>query len=126
MKRFTSLFVIMLLSISISAQVHHFKSEYLAIKVENNEWTDWEETEVLIVVNLNEDKMTIYSKERQDFSIVEEIESKTKQEYKSTRLLAVDKDGLQCHVEIVYYNDSKLVIYIRYLDVQIAYQIKNS
>jgi hypothetical protein len=114
----------MIISPSFS-QVTKCKAYSFAHKEKNeysgrwSEWSSWEDTEILIAIDSENDRIKIFSKVDQIYDIIE---------YKGTRTdadgddiiewICVNEDGLKCGVRLVKLNSKggKSQIYIDFAD----------
>lgn len=89
-----------------------------------SEWSDWEETSVLITIDLTKERVTIYSKEIQEYDIIEYEEvTYDKEGDKTVPFICVNKDGLKCRVRLIrlYSKDETTQLYVDFSDVKWAY-----
>jgi hypothetical protein len=113
-------------------------SEFTSFRYENEygtwtEWSDWERNRVLLVFDFDNTKIKIYSKEYQEFDLIEELEAKERDQdeggnwYTKVKSLAIDNDGRRCHIDVLKYDDKeKRAIYIRWSDFQFVYLISDN
>ena len=88
-------------------------------------WGDWEECSVPISINMNEQRIRIFSKEKQDYQIVENEGERMDENGKSFVMKCMDKNGLLCRVRLrqqTYPEGTQL--YIEYNDYTWVYNIK--
>lgn len=84
------------------------------------DWSDWEPVNIIIVINTNKLRITIYSDVRQEFDITE-IYATTDD---VIEFRAVDQNGIYCGIKFVEeFNESH--IYIEYSDMKLAYNVKD-
>jgi hypothetical protein len=123
----------MLLFVTTSSfgQVLKLKSTAIAYQYqdENNqweEWTDFEETSVLIVMNLNEERITIYSQETQVYDIVQsDGETKDSDGDEFLSLRCVNEDGINCTVRLatLYSDGGRSQLYINFSNMVLVYNV---
>jgi hypothetical protein len=90
------------------------------------DWDDWEEANVLITIDTDEDRITIYSSERQVYDIAEnEGESTDEDGDETLSLYCVDQDGIRCGVRLVFLNsrNGDIHLYVDYNDVSWVYDV---
>lgn len=131
----TLIFIISItLGLQLNAQnVIKFKSTDIAFKKisENGEWkdwTEWEETKVLIVYESEKERIKIYSKETQIFDIAEDEGVKINDnKEKIYSFFCVDRNGAQCRLKLWkrYFKSGNTYyqLYIHYNDYQYVYNI---
>lgn len=111
------------------SQIYKFKATSLASKYQmtsNNwsAWSDWEKTDVLIVMNLDELRIIIYSQEVQKYDIINIGDKSIDDDGNETMpLRCVDKDGLICNIRLVtpYSKNKNKQLYIDYKNFMIVY-----
>lgn len=108
MKLVITVFICILSTISVHSQVLKFKAKEFAItaigKTEIKP-RDWQETNVLVVVNLNEDNIHIYSKEDRFYDIVGYGKTDTTKNCKAYNYSCIGKEGETCLVSIIMWNE---------------------
>lgn len=112
------------------AQVYRFKATDFAYRVCDDdgywsEWTDWEDCNLLVVVNVDREQIDIYSSEPQSF-IFYEVGDETEDSDGGTQVefRCVDADGLRCTIRRRVQSDGQLQIYIDYSDISYVYCIE--
>jgi hypothetical protein len=91
-----------------------------------SDWDDWEDANVLITIDTDNDRITIYSAERQVYDIAENDGESTDDDGDETlSLYCVDKDGIKCRVRLVSLNsrNGKIHLYVDYNDVSWVYNV---
>ena len=126
-----SLLLLILLPLVSAGQVYKLKSTDCSFrsKLDDDSWSKWEEptdTNVLITVDFNKDRITIYSKETQVYDIVE-YEGKTTDDEgdDSHSYYCVDNAGNTCRVKTLKINSQvgRLQMYVYYADMNWLYNI---
>ena len=85
-----------------------------------------EETSVLITIDLNKERITIYSKETQVYDVAEnEGETYDNDGDITLSLFCVDKDGLTCRIRLVKLisQDGRNQLYVDYNDMKWVYNV---
>lgn len=132
MKKFL---IMLLLAVGIAttaeAQVVKYRATDVAFKFQTNDgswsqWSDWESCSVLIVLNLNNATVQIYSKETQEFDIVDKVsdwhnDSSGGQQFEVS---CVDKEGKRCNMRFRRQNDGQLQLYVDYRDFMYVYSME--
>lgn len=126
-----SLLLLILLPQFSAGQVYKLKSTNFSsrIKLDDGSWSKWNEpteANVLITIDLNKDRITIYSKETQVYDIVD-YEGKTTDDEgdDSHSYYCVDDDGNTCRVMTLKINSQsgRLQMYVYYADMNWLYNI---
>jgi hypothetical protein len=125
--------IIFLLITNISlSQIVKFKATSLAFKDKNeitqewSDWSDWEEVDVLMLFDIEKDRIKIFSKEEQVYDIIQNKGSSTDSDGDETlEWLCVNEDGLKCGVRLVNLisQDGNRQIYIDFSDFIFVYNI---
>lgn len=94
---------------SYSQGVVKIRSQYMSLTIRDseNKWDEWSEPEecnVLIVFDTSNLKLNIYSKELQEYDIVDS-ESKKSEDEVTFVFNCIDKEGKECLVSITKYDD---------------------
>ncbi|MFI3267284.1 MAG: hypothetical protein R3Y51_01070 [Rikenellaceae bacterium] len=111
----------------VAQSVMKFKTTDFAYKVnEGNgwtEWSDWEESSILVVIDSNKDVITIYSEGTQEFDIYEyEGQEKSRDGGTIDTYNSVDADGVRCQIRLRDYDDSSQ-LYVDYSNIMYVYNI---
>lgn len=130
MKKLIFITIFLFIGILSNAQILKFESEavsYRTFDVQNNkfdEWKEWEPTRVLIVVNLDEETVDIWSKYEQHYKLGDLINTVIDEDRKSYLFDSVDEDFKSCIVELAKTPSTGVTsIYIRWSNLQIVYQM---
>lgn len=112
-----------------SADILKLQATHLAYKYQNDygywsDWTEWESTSVLIVINTDTERVNIYSAEPQEYDIYDA----GNEEYDSdggttTKFQCIDKSGLRCTMRIREQSNGQLQLYIDYSDFMFVYNV---
>ena len=125
---FTLLFA--MISICSFAQVYKYQTTELAIKTQNSrgnwgDWSDWEDCSCLVVINLDKDKITIYSKERQEYDVYECDDPYEDSDGDTViKMKAVDQDGDNCTVRLIIRKSGQTQLYVDFNNVMWVYNIE--
>ena len=133
MKRVFVLFAFCVVALmQLDAQVYKLKTTSMAFRsYDGYSWSDWSAwdydrgSNILVVINANSDIITIYSKETQEYDILNLIENE-KQDPKGgvySEWLCVDRNGLRCHFRLRKQRDDTLQLYIDYSDFSFVYNV---
>jgi len=115
---------------SYSQDVFKFRTTAVAVRSFKDyynqweEWGEWEESNVLVIMNMKNLSLEIYSKNHQQYDLLNVNPAEYHTDYKKTIAPAVDEDGLRCTVEFVTWNSGTVHIYIKWSDIQIVYELQ--
>lgn len=125
------LLLFLTLSFSIKAQVVKAKAQSVSFKTYStvngwSEWSEWERVDILVVIDLSEDNITIYSKETQDYDIIKTISTNVldREGGVTETFRAIDAYGLKCDLRIRFQENNSIQLYIDYVDMLIAYNLR--
>ena len=130
-KIFGLIFIFLTLSFSSVGQVYKLKSTGLSskYKIDEYSWSDWsqfEECSVLITIDMNKERITIFSKVTQVYDIAEyEGQSTDGDGDDFTSFFCVNDEGLTCRVRLAKLNsqDGLLQIYVDFSDLKWVYNV---
>ena len=126
------IFALMLLFVSCElwAQTHKYQTYCFAYMTKSDygvwsDWSEWEGSNMLVVINLDKDRITIYSNEIQEYDIYEyERDDNDRYGGESVSFKCVDDHGLRCGVRLRSQVDGKLQLYVDYNDIRWVYGIR--
>lgn len=129
-KKHILLSIVIMFTLCVKAQVYKYKTESISYKFKNydgswEDWSKWEETKVLVVINIDLMRISIYSKETQVYDIAE-YEGKIIDSDGDENIVfyCIDSKGKTCRVKLLTIkNNQQRQIYINYSDVIFAYNI---
>jgi hypothetical protein len=114
------------------AQVLKFRSYSSSIKTKGSYgWTKWSEPKdnnILIVFDLDKERVSIFSKEVQEYDIYKTFERETDKDGDYIYEYAcVDASGLKCHIRWVKLNsqNGRIQVYVDFADVMLLYNVKS-
>ncbi len=128
----TLLLGLFLLISSVSyGQVIKMRTSSIAYRYisEYNDWTDWsdfEEVSALVVIDIDRERITIYTKETQVYDIVKYEGSEVDSDGDDIMsFFCVDDDGDACGIDLVKLNsrNGQNQLYVRFADLQFAYYV---
>ena len=103
---------------------YQYKNEYSGAW---GDWGPWEDCNVLIVIDGDRDRITIYSQRTQEYDIISTQKETEDYESSSIFLDCVDADGIRCTVQLRFYNDNRgSQLYVTYNDVRWVYSIPST
>lgn len=130
MKKIILLTIFLFIGILLQAQTLKFESEAVSYKtfdIENNkfdEWNKWEPTRVLIVINLLEETIDVWSKYEQHYKILSLIDTLVTEDRKAYLFDGIDEDLKRCTIELSKLHSPDVThLYIRWSNLQIVYQM---
>ena len=89
------------------------------------EWSDWEDSDMLIVINFDTDVVIIYSPERQRYQVTEYIRSYTDGSGgKQVEFAFIDQDGDRGHLRLRIEKNGNSQIYIDFNNVRWCYNVR--
>ena len=133
MRKFVLLILILLLGISspLMAEVFKLTTTTVAFKHYNeaikrwSDWSEWEPCSVLVVINADTDRIDIYSKETQQFDIIEDEGSEPDEEGgEIMSWYCVDADGMRCRIRYRIDKDQEMQLYVDYSDFMYVYNVR--
>lgn len=90
------------------------------------DWTDWTDLEILVVIDSENDRIKIYSKEDQIYDIIKyEGESIDEDGDETIEWLCVNEEGLKCAVRIMklHSEDGSMHLYVDFSNLMFVYNI---
>lgn len=89
-----------------------------------SDWTDWVDCKILIVIDMDEFRIKIYSKVEQEYDIIEYDGEKTDMKGNTTLTFqCIDKEGLRNKIRFVKSPDDEKQLYIDYSDIMWTYSV---
>lgn len=133
MKYYLSLLLLIFLPLFIfddahSQDAYKFRAKYVCFsEYKYNDWSawsKWEETNILIVIDIDDERITIFANETHYLDVYD-YESEKDYEKSILNFWAIDEDGNKCRVRFIYYEEEDYrQIYIDYPKFMVAYSIK--
>ncbi len=87
------------------------------------QWSEWEKTDVIVIIDVKWQTLTIYDSPKKIYNILEEIEQREFTDKSTIVFDALDENNTKCVVELVHYETGKNQLYIRWSNFQLVYQI---
>lgn len=106
-----------------NAEVRWFNAYEVAIKY-NGEWTDWEDCNVDVKLDISNDLVVIYSAETQVYSILYEIEAPHDSSGEQIAFRAKDHEGDYCTFRLRIQNNGTKQLYVDFADVSWVYNVR--
>lgn len=124
MKKISLLLLILLSSFTLKAQTNlWFRTTEFAYKINNN-WSEWESSDLKIQVNLEKEVIIIYSPEIQVYNILQQVDSPLDAEGETIKYLILDQDNDYGYLRLRVQNNGVSQIYIDFSDVTWVYNIE--
>jgi hypothetical protein len=123
--------LLLIFTSSAFGQVYKMRSTSLSskYKINNYRWSDWSEAEeasILMTIDMNKDRIIIYSKETQIYDIAE-YEGKTTDDDGDDFIsyYCVNEEGITCRVRLAKLNsqNGRNQIYIDFSDFRFVYNV---
>lgn len=132
MKKLFIFLCLLFISEVVSAQVYKLRSTSLSIRykegsISKTKWSEPEEASVLIVLNVDKDRVNIYSKEPQEYDIIKAYDKTTDSDGDDIyRFVCIDQDGVKCTMRFVRLNsrNGRLQLYIDYSNISWLYNVR--
>jgi hypothetical protein len=131
MKKLLLLSIILIMGLSMQAQNIMIKTKAYSVSFNNNQkwsdWSEWEDANLLIKIDLNDESITIDNQFEDKFyirTITEEGTGKDKDGDTWTKFGfdCYDKDGTACNLYTKAWDDYNIVhLYVNYSNVQYVY-----
>lgn len=114
---------------SLKAQTYKYYTNSFAYKFyENSRWTnwsDWQESHMLVVISLDRNIINIYSETMQEYDIYEYTgEEKDNDGGTSFLFQCVNKDGLRCQIRLRVQSDGSKQLYVDFNDLMWVYGLQ--
>ncbi len=125
-------FAFLLTGFTSFGQVIKFKSTSFSSKYKNestSKWSTWsklEETEVLITIDLDDQRIKVFSKSEQEYDIIKYFDKEIDSDGDETlKFHCVNEDGRKCYVRfvILHSKDGQRQLYIDFADLMWMYNI---
>lgn len=121
-------FALFVFPLVVSAQSYRLKAYELSYKTQNewgwSEWSEWKTCNIDISFNFDTNRIIIFSKETQDYSISNFLGSETDENGESNVMRCIDGNGLICTVRLrTQIRPKGLQLYIEYSDMRWVYNV---
>jgi hypothetical protein len=127
----TLIFILLFFNLSIvNAQVGRFRCENLATRILNNndkwdEWSDWKPCNYLITINVESQRITIYSNSLFTYDMIEN-KGKTydKEGNPIYTFMCLDEDLKKCELTLYYNPEVGNYLIVSYSNFELMYKVK--
>ena len=129
MKRLLLTWILLLVVVGMSmAGVVRMTATSMAYKVIENEkqteWSEWMDCELLVTIDIEGDRIKIYSNEIQIYDVYDHEEEEPDGDGGASQLFyCVDAKGKKCELRFRLDADAELQLYIEYPDLKIVYNL---
>lgn len=126
------LFMVFTLTTSAFSQIQWYKTSEISIRYLNKNtgywtnWSDWEKCVVSIKFDLNNDVITIFSKNTQRYQVLELEEPPYDASGKQVKFYVKDQDGDYGHVRLRIENNGNSQLYVDFSDISWVYNVRRT
>lgn len=107
-----------------NAQKLWYKTTAFAYHINDDPWSDWAPSSLLVKFDLDNDKITIFSDEVQIYRIVEEITPPYDNQGTTVAYRTLNQDNSKCIIRLRRRNDGDCQLYIDFADISWVYSVK--
>ncbi len=90
----------------------------------------WNKTNILVTVDLNKQRITVYAAAEQEIDLIGNLPDKTSDDASWIRKVGVDQDGVKCNVEVQFFknivDEHICTLYLEYKDFHYLYRLKSN
>lgn len=126
MKKVILILILMIVGIvNVKAQSTLLEARRIATKISLDsgktfeEWSDWSDCRISVIIDLDHNIMTIDSDKLQVYRLSNKVQYL--ENNNGFKVSALDLDNLRCVIYFLEWGDGKRTMEIRYLDFQVAY-----
>ena len=130
MKKFILTFLLMISVLSVSAQIYTYRTTDFAIKKVNSygnwtQWSDWEPSDMVMTINLNNDVVKIYSPSPQTYTITDYVRNYTDNSGgRQMEFRFIDQDYDRGTMRLRIERNGNSQVYIEFTDVIWVYNVR--
>lgn len=116
--------------ISANSQTHYYRTTEFSYKQLTNNgkwtsWSDWEESDMLVSMNLSNDVVVIFSPQTQRYKITQHVRNYTDTSGgKQAEYKFIDQDGDKGSMRLRVEKNGNYQLYIEFSDIMWVYNIK--
>lgn len=128
-KLFLSIIVLLFSFVSNAQNVLKLRTSHTSEKHTDyhgrwTDWSEWKEANILIVIDAQQERITIYSETLQTFDIIQdEGDSVSDSGDPTMNFYCVDENGTKCRIRIVKRTNATQ-IYVDYNNLMLCYNVK--
>ena len=127
----TFLFLFGLLCVShVNAQTYYYKTFQFAIKYKSDsgtwgKWSDWESSDMVLTIDMDNDVITVFSSKKQTYKVLEDMGSYTDEsDGKQQKFYVIDQDGDFGYIRLRIEKNGNSQIYVDFNDVMWVYNVR--
>lgn len=134
MKKLLTVFILMFVmcfatSHTADAQVQHYRTTAFAYKQKDNngnwtKWSDWEDSDLIVTIELTNDVIKIYSPKTQTYKVLSDESTPSDSSGKQVKFRVIDQDGDYGYVRLRIENNGNSQIYVDFANVMWVYNVK--
>lgn len=109
--------------VNSSAQVNYFTAYELAVKIDGK-WSAWEDTNIRIKIDIDNDRIVIYSNRTQIYDIISETTPPRDSSGSQKAFKFIDQDGDIGTLRLRIQDNGTKQIYIDFSDISWVYNIE--
>jgi len=99
-----------------------YKSEAFSVRVPEQKWSDWEDSNLDLMFNYEDKKIFIFSRFLQSYTY-DSVEVQTNKDCKVFYFSCKDTRDVKCSIEVWNYNNSSLYVKILYKNIEYKYML---
>lgn len=133
MKRFILMLMLVFgVSVMSFGQIQWYKTSEISIRYLNKNtgywtnWSDWEKCVVDVRFDLNNDVITIYSKNTQRYQVLELQDPPYDSSGKQVKFYVKDQDGDYGHIRLRIENNGNSQLYVDFKDISWVYNVRRT
>lgn len=132
MKKLLILLFTLFIGLEASAQIYTYRTTGYAYKRVNSygnwtQWTDWMDSNMKVTINMNTDRITIYSPQTQYYRVTEYLRKFTDSSGGSqVEFSAIDEEGLRCSIRLRVEKNGNSQLYIEWSDLILCYNVRRT
>lgn len=124
MKKFILIFALLLgLTTTYAQNVSYVTAYEVAVKIDNC-WSEWQPCKVPIKIDLDNNKITIYSNEIQIYRVIGEADIPLDNNGKQIAFLVIDQDGDLGRFRFRVQNNGVKQVYVDFNNISWCYSVK--
>ena len=132
MRKLLILLFTLLIGLEAYSQIYTYRTTDYAYKKTNSsgqwmQWSDWQDSNMRVVINFNTDVVTIYSPTTQRYNITKFIRNFTDNSGgKQVEFAFIDQDGDKGHMRLRIETNGNSQIYIEFNNIMWVYNVRRT
>lgn len=118
---FSLLFI--LTAVQLQAQTMWFRTTAFASKIVGSDWTDWQQSNMKVKIDLQEESIVIYSPETQVYVVLRELDPPVDKTGTTVKFLVLDQDYNRGAIRLRIENNGNSQLYVDYADMSWVYNV---